>query len=829
MKFKNLLITILVISGFLFLLPSEARAGTYQCNPYQCNPYTCGCITVTSASKCGSTTTCGCYYSGNGACCDGYYLPFSPYSFVCIARQECTTEANTCTIGCTTCYDTCYETCCDELNTNPSQPASETITSDEGTYSLSLDIDNPTAVNLTNATVTLPELTPPATSSGVGYQFRFYDPSGTLLDTIESTSRTQNIPAAVIATMNTGEVSKVSGLYYTIDECDTDKQYGTPIEGYITTNNEPDPLCIGAGCTPSTFIVGLGSDITTNGCVSEEYTGKEINNPLHLNMSVTDTDGVDEVEALIVWFSTDTATPNTTEIVANHTGTNTSDVALMIRKNGTWDNPTTYALNDDNTWAVITDGIITNTTGTNLMSITSIITTQTTSVEFDFQLELRTSDTPMSGIYNIYAKGIDSSMISGTTVSHPSMTNIFDFGVDLQDPTVDNVSKTPIDAENVTISWESEDLQSSILTAIINGYVNTNDPNILAEGIFLNSLQIPNPITPPDESLRGLFSDVGITALQLNTDEEVNLDIGYNEVGQVYVSITAYDLGCNYANNEENVSLEPWVSTQGGYFYSKEAVTSDAVDISSAIELISKFQRFDISTISQGTEILSARTNYVYQLIHADVLESVSAVSIYDSNNQKTYWFNHLYNMLDTTSNLADPNDECTEEACYYITEDDINFGTDFECTGNTMYISEGNITIHPKTIATATTNSLTGCIYIAKEDITFTNTGHAITGEEINYDYLEGFFIAEDQIIINAGTSDEDKKYGLEIEGSLIAIGRDNISSNAIVNNRTLKAYNAISPSLLVSYHPKYSKIAQNLIGDEAYIFIQEIAGGKN
>jgi hypothetical protein len=828
-KIRNLIGILTILLGIVIFQPQKVEAGTYLCNPYNCNPYTCGCRTVTNADKCGTTTTCSSSNSSAGACCGGFYSPpclettTGPISdcFSCTAWQK--TTANTCTIGCTTCYETCYETCCDELNTAPDQPTSASLTSDEGTYSLSLDENNPTTVNLTNATVTLPEFTQTA-NSGIGYQFRYYDTEGTLIDTTESTSNTQTIPAGVITTMNTGGTFKISGLYYTVNECDTNKIYSTPLETYITTNNAPNPICTDAECNPTNFIVGLGSDITSKGCQSTTYTGQEINNPLHLNISVTDSDGADDIQGLIVWMSQDENIENTTTIDTNPQESGIEDTAILIRKNGNWTNtPLLYSLNTDNTWTLVSS-LIKDTNGTDILRLYDITITESTDINFDFKLEFLGGESGLAGNYNFYAQGLDSALLSDTTVIHDQMVNIFDFGIDLVDPTLENITKNPVDQENITISWNSEDANSGIMTSILNGYAS---PASGASNIFLNALEI-SPTEPADQEDRGLFTDVGTTALRLDSVENVSLGIGDNDAGDIYVSITTYDNACNYTNDDEEVSLDPWISTKGGTFYSKEAVSSDAVDISEVAELADKFQRFSIDTVTQGTEVLGSRIRYSYQLIHPE-LNMVSVTSIYDANNQKTYWFNYINNKIEGENNITNPNDECELERCLYKTTEDITFDSDFTCTGNTVFVSEGNITISPQVVGTVAQNNNTGCIYIAKGDITITNSGHEAITDEIAYDYLEGFFIAENQIIIEAGVTADDRKYGLELEGSLIALGRDNVGGQAIENSRTLKAYNAISPSLLVNYHPKYSKLSTDLVGDEAFIYIQEIAGYKN
>lgn len=802
MKIKTLIITILIAGSLLLFLPKNANAETYPCNPY-----TCGCRTVTNASKCGSTNIC---VSGGGSpCCSGYYEYYDWGSlFVCTGRQIAV--PNTCTIGCTTCYDTC----CRELNTSPSQPINESITSDEGIYSLSLDANSPTMVDLSNATVSLPEITQPVTSKGVGYQFRFYDSSGTLLDTIESTSRTQSIPAEIITTMNSGGTFKISGLYYTVNECDSNKIYSTPLEGYITTNNRPELVNAGGSFDLSDIFSGLGAD-SSLGCSNMEYTGIEMNNPLNANITLTDEDGINEIEGVILWFR-DTSSSTI------------QNFGVKIQKTTDWNNTETFSTNGT-AWATISNKLIQNNDSENIARLYSVTTTSDTTVNIQFGLELLEATTPLQGEYEVYIQGLDTPTIGNENLSINNMTYIADLGIDLVKPQMEDEIPTDLtDIENILFSWNVTDDESGILSSRINGYVTTEDPNITPSAILLNGTTISNVEPPEGENQEeiGLMNDPYGLSISPPTNE-VTLNIGENEFGNISIYIRVFDQACNSEIRSDSVSLAPWMASKGGYFYSQNAVRKDAKDLSALTELNNELVNFQVGNITQGTEILLSRSIYIYQLIHSE-LNAVSAVSVAETNNQENYWFNKILAIANAENNLNSPNQECTEDLCYYSTDSDIAFDTDFECTGNTLFISQGNITISPKQAEAGDiqTNNNTACIYVAKNNIIITNTGHEPNSKELSYDFLEGFFVAENQIILNNGTTDEDKKYGLEIEGSLIAFGTE--EARSIQNNRSLKALNLISPSLLVNYHPKYSKISEELIGTISSTYLKEVGLSK-
>ena len=67
----------------------------------------------------------------------------------------------------------------------------------------------------------------------------------------------------------------------------------------------------------------------------------------------------------------------------------------------------------------------------------------------------------------------------------------------------------------------------------------------------------------------------------------------------------------------------------------------------------------------------------------------------------------------------------------------------------------------------------------------------------------------------------------GLQVYGGLVGMG-SNVNElsldKAIIQNRSLKLFNDINPSLVVVYDNRYSKIAELFFGKESIIFKKEI-----
>jgi hypothetical protein len=117
-------------------------------------------------------------------------------------------------------------------------------------------------------------------------------------------------------------------------------------------------------------------------------------------------------------------------------------------------------------------------------------------------------------------------------------------------------------------------------------------------------------------------------------------------------------------------------------------------------------------------------------------------------------------------------------------------------------------------------------CIYLAKGNISIGGGDHLSTDDQ-EYDYLEGFFIAQGQINITDADSLKNIRDGLEIQGGLVAFGNET-TGDAISINRNLRLYNLLYPTVLVNYDFKYGKLAETFFGTEADIYKQE-TGFKN
>ena len=159
-----------------------------------------------------------------------------------------------------------------------------------------------------------------------------------------------------------------------------------------------------------------------------------------------------------------------------------------------------------------------------------------------------------------------------------------------------------------------------------------------------------------------------------------------------------------------------------------------------------------------------------------------------------------------------------------YLEEDegDIEIPSGYVCDRKTLFISEGDIIINPDVVSEG--EGIEGCIFLAKDKIIVNGGGFKSNSGVVEYDYIEGFLIAEDQIVINIADEDRVVRDGLEIKGGLVAFGRDSLDSPALVINRSLRLFNYSNPTLAMIWNVKYAKLSEVFFGKEASIYKQEV-----
>lgn len=445
--------------------------------------------------------------------------------------KTCNNTGEDCGDDCGTTTRTCYLL---ETNVAPSMPASVRMIVDDVTYTLSTNSSTPTTIKYpstaSNVQVSVPTTTFPSTSGGGGYAFKGFNDgvnnewaaittctvsscSGVAGEDffIQSTANKQTFDPTtktILQVLKQTADGKIAGMYYTKDKCDSDRLYSLPREGYYVVDTIPS----------SDITIDITNDTTAKNCTSSTYTGLDINNPLQFNTTITDSDSNDEIEALIIWFSKDETVPELVNITGTYTQSNTNDFGIMIRKNtGSWNSPLIYSTNADNTWRLLT--------AADKVAVQSLTITEGSSVAISFGLEFKPTANNPTGLYNVYGAGIDSYMINSNVVDQSRTQDLFNWGIDLVNPSVDEINQQIVDVSNFLLTWEASESESSLKEVVLNGY---------RTGGQINSrIELFAPTTYED-------SKGYIEAIPIPPEEEIGM-MGDHDASWEFVDITTYN------------------------------------------------------------------------------------------------------------------------------------------------------------------------------------------------------------------------------------------------------------------------------------------------
>lgn len=630
---------------------------------------------------------------------------------------------------------------------------------------------------------------------------------------------------------------RISTRYYSTNRCGGDKTYSSQLITYYAVNTTP--TC--NDCTTN-ILPDLNTDTTAKQCTSTTYTGKDIHNPLHFNVDITDQNGINDIQGVIVWFSKDTTVPPLVTISGSTPSTNVAaDMGVFIRKNGaTWTSPLMYGYDSTSGyWESTADGRIRNIGNEIILRIENItVTTSGSTATFDFRLTFYPVTTNPSGLYNLYLSGIDSFMINGGAVEQTKLTRYFNWGFDFVDPITEDITQQIQDATNTKITWAVSDAISGIGRTVINGY------RVGGTEIDQAKLYLPTAYTAnkgniilnaiPQASSIGMYNDSNSWIFGSNTGETDLLNIGTNEGGEIELYVTTYDRACNTSDTSEEIDLDPWFATRGGAIYSQNNISTNAKDVSSVDTLDGVFNAntlMDKSLIDLGTELLSTRNTTISTLIHSN-FGAVKGALLFDANNTKNYWFENLMTrfsryMSKSTAfeniTISTTTDCPVSATCYHYSDDDINIPSGYNCNKPTLIISKNNINIEPNIYSTTT--RLSGCIFLAGNNINILDGNHLSNGSNIQYDYLEGYMIAENQILFPLVDQAETLRDGIEIFGGVVALGSNPVAGESAISiKRDLRLFSQINPAVVLTYDNKFSSIATIFFGAEAPIFRQEV-----
>ena len=656
---------------------------------------------------------------------------------------------------------------------------------------------------------------------------------------------------------------------------------------------------------------------TDLGYTNASVSGLELNNPINVEVEYTDSDGVNDMEALYFWMTrtgivaTDTRLPKFLDEIGNGSNAQTESnysYGFMLRRTGNdWNLANTqvyipelttagdyWVKSPDQTNSFFIYGPKDPATGliAPMVRISNIATSSPSSTKvilsfgIEFLHEYSGEDSyqkVFEGTYRLYAMVND---VFGFTpydnherndnfneLEYFSRYEIRDYDkyeyvdllwlVDLTPPELEAIRISVTGDNQLGIYWKANDGETGLGYVVGNVYRDISHGGVTDTITYLS----PDPekeYTIPvfNEDLVGhlyessLWKKTYLGTVTMEAERTEYIDVGGNTGGSLDFHVTVFDKGGNVAGVSDSFSLAGWLISKGGIVYSTGGtdVIVRLLDFSEGegwpSDLWYSPDRdeypgvvvFDPDLADLSTEGLAGNVDYeedLYDLIHSaplveggkynksvKILQEVGILrnSTYlrykdMAENQLTVIGAETVPVSGNTTFSGKTSDYCGSEHCVVNTSYQLTVDSGFICDSRMLFLTSGDIVVRPDLMNEHNTD---GCIFVAGGNISIEEGTYASEGSTApRYDIVEGYFLADGVIDIEAGDAGLSVKDGLQVNGGLIAFG----GSQSIVLNRDMKLKDkAMYPSLAVHAAPGYGKIALEFFGPERSVYKQEV-----
>ncbi len=741
--------------------------------------------------------------------------------------------------------------------------------------------------------MTMPFVSKPSTARALGYEFKVdnYGRVGSWVDNLTDCSSLSGedqcvsndissveefIPSSVPLSqvLAEGASGKITGTYYHLDKCDDDRVYSEPITGYYQLNIPATPvtpcetdLSISTDdprCTDSKDVCPMEADAkcTIDEVVREKelcnditpldtwYSGLELNNPMKIRLAGADKDGVEDIRGFVIWLSKDSSVPEILPLSSTFTNSDTEDLGIMIlRNNSEWSNPKIYGYSEGK-WGILPeeDSMLKVTNGSNEIiaailknnndKYVNIYKGSIVTMEIELAFFNSSSLEQLGGTYAFNMKILDSGSVYEGDINTGDIKRYFNWGIDLVKPVFNMLKESIEGTQKFVLNWEIDGTISKVTNFIINAYrLGGIETSSISSGTF-----IPIEFDPDQKEIKE--NDIGIVGSENSWQYYVNppvspyaanaiINIGTNELGTISMYASTYDQACNFNYKVLDVSLDPWIATLGGMVYSAGGLGSSPKDVTTISGGLLGILNIPTEHIDTGTELVSSRRDYLNNLIHPEIeglRGGFRAVSTYDSNDRKSYWFEYFKTKLEKRAEdigngigeIFSLVESCPEgmTACYLYSKESVNVPSGYQCDGKILIMSEQDIVFEPDVWKGY---GMKGCIFIAKNDIVI-KEGTYKSGYGLEYDNISGFLLAENQIRIESGDKSRSIPDGIKINGGMVSFGKNLGEASAINLERNIKLYTYIYPTLVVEWDIQYAKISEIFFGTDVVTYKQEV-----
>lgn len=664
-----------------------------------------------------------------------------------------------------------------------------------------------------------------------------------------------------------GAQGMISFRYHTKDVCTEARKYSDWRIARYKVNKLPkipDPII--------NNVVITGNPTTQKNCTANnKYTGLEANNPLTITVKGYDPDGASDINGLSLWLvkkGVGDLSDDLNRIMPMGSGatrTNPNEIGMFFPfLNGGITH--LYKANNENGfegWG--RDAPSSNQLGTSkvqssqgliIESATATYTKIGLTAEVVITLKFPNPATPASitGEYDIYVGFSDIFTFSQKTQEdgggvYLDSQNIRASGkswnFDFRNPRLTAINLDRLatgDQKNLKLSWTSTDSghpESEVVHTVIN-VSSSSDKEV--------TRTFPDPENPVS-IIPGNLSEAemgNLSPLRHGWKHPVNsngfetymiANTGDTASGTLRFDVTLYDRACNFGGTgRQDQNPDPdeppfpddpdpfdynrWMSTKGGIFYSQGTV-----------DYRTKLLEPNIHFYNLGSELLATKANGIDPIREVLMFGGTEqhrnpavAKGVEDTNEQNKV---NLYEALKREANssmdkkLSDKiissatHWHCSsDKGCYIKSDKDLTIGS-FRYTGKILIYSQGNITITGALQATSNNDA----IFVFSEKNIIVNDGHATGGT----DRIDAFLLAKERITIAQDAAVSENHDQVLLVGGLIAFGIGG-ESPSFVLQRNLGADNPLRPALIINYHPKYTKFAENFFDVDRSVYKKEV-----
>lgn len=592
---------------------------------------------------------------------------------------------------------------------------------------------------------------------------------------------------------------------------------------------------------------------TTLGCFAQGLTGREVNNEMQARMTVTDPNGASDIRAFVIWLNTGGVPPTIpTRGSGTPTVANNSYGFMVGYVNNQWRvfaprlNGSTWSWVDSNSAGEGERVRIKGPGGRDMLVINDVSVSDTgaNSRRLNARLEVLHSDSGISNWesvttanYNVYAAALDVSRFfqgsNNTLAQAPQYISKGTWTIDLEPPTRESITQSIVNAQRLNVDWNFSDFSG--IKRVVGNAQPTGEGTIVGPISNITSGVSNYEIgSTPQGSDRYSGSNLwGVNSLGQRVEL---LDIGDNEGDVFELLINPFDNACNTDDYIHNLGLGgPWIITKGGVVFSSGGFNMSVQNLEGN-QPISPDPYFtgDFGFIKDeadiGTEVVtSGSSSQLLELIHSAKLGSSGVRGYQDANNRQGYWFNELsrrfrsrntsdpskYTHVElgsTTLSGATSDSSCVPGTSCVITVDgNLTVESNFVCDTRAVFLVSGNINVSPN-ISASSSNS--GCMFVASGDIIIGEGEYQSGGSSYpKYDVIDGYFIAEGNIVIPEVDRARDVRDGLVVRGGLVALGTN--EARSIQLGRSLKLLdNNNFPTLAIHSDNRYMNFSVQVFG---------------